>query len=106
MFTEAIDYDQPTTWGGAIDRSPCGTGTCARMTSLWAHGRLGLGESFSHRSIIGLEAKGSLLSQTNIGDYQAVVPQVTGSAWITGFNTFVLDENAPFPEGFTVGDIW
>lgn len=106
MLTGEVDYSDPTTWGGAIDRSPCGTGTCARMTSLWAHGRLALAESFSHKSIVGLEAKGRLLEQTKIGDFQAVIPEVTGSAWITAFNTFVLDETDPFPEGFKVGDIW
>ena len=106
MLTGEVDFNNPATWGGAIDRSPCGTGTCARMTSLHAHGRLALGEGFSHQSIVGLEAKGRLVDECRIGDYPAVVPEVTGSAWITGFNTFVLDETDPFPEGFTVGDIW
>ena len=106
MLTGEVDYANPTTWGGAIDRSPCGTGTCARMTSLWARGRLALGDKFSHNSIIGLEGQGRILSQTRIGDYQAVIPEVTGRAWITGLNTFVLDETDPFPEGFKVGDIW
>ncbi|UQZ88874.1 hypothetical protein C4J81_06560 [Deltaproteobacteria bacterium Smac51] len=106
MLTAEVDYSDPTTWGGAIDRSPCGTGTCARMTSLLAHGRLTLGENFSHQSIIGLEGKGRLIEQTKIGEYPAVIPEVTGNAWITGFNNFVLDETDPFPEGFKVGDIW
>lgn len=106
MLTGEVDYNNPSTWGGALDRSPCGTGTCARMTSLLAHGQLAIGEEFSHRSIVGLEGRGKLLEQSQIGDYQAVVPEVTGSAWITGFNTLVLDETDPFPEGFKVGDIW
>lgn len=106
MLTGEVDYSDSTTWGGAIDRSPCGTGTCARMASLMAHGRLDLNEKFSHKSIIGLEGRGRLLERTKVGDFQAVIPEVTGSAWITGFSTFVLEETDPFPEGFKVGDIW
>lgn len=106
MLTGEVDYDRPTTWGGAIDRSPCGTGTCARMTSLLTHGRLALSEKFAHKSIVGLEGRGVLVGKAKVGGIPAVIPEVTGSAWVTGFNTFVLDDTDPFPEGFKVGDIW
>ena len=98
--------DDPRTWTGALDRSPCGTGTCGRMAALHARGQLAMGEKFSHRSVIGTEFVGELVGETTIGPYAAVLPTLTGSAWITGRASWVLDETDPFPAGFTVGDIW
>jgi proline racemase len=106
VSTGILDWDRPATWTGAIDRSPCGTGTCARMATLHARGRLAVGEDFRHEGILGTVFTGRLLDETRIGDRPAVVPQITGQAWITGIADYVLDPTDPFPEGFTVGDIW
>ena len=88
---------------GAVDRSPCGTGTSAKMASLNAKGLLDFGEHFTHESIISTVFKCQLLGETKVGDFQAVVPEITGSAYITGMNTLVLDPEDPFQEGFQLG---
>ena len=106
VSTGDVDWDRPATWGGAIDRSPCGTGTCAKMAVMHARGELGLGEDFRHEGILGTVFTGRLISETQVGPYKAVVPTLSGQAWITGFNNYVLDPDDPFPQGFTVGDIW
>ncbi len=106
MSNGRLRADDPNTWTGALDRSPCGTGTCARMAALYARGQLAIGEKFSHRSIIGSEFVGELTGTTTIGPYAAVLPTITGSAWVTGYSRWVLDETDPFPTGYTVGDIW
>jgi proline racemase len=106
VSTSKLDWDRPATWTGSIDRSPCGTGTCAKMATLWAKGQLGLNEDFRHEGILGTVFTGRLLASTQIGPYPAVVPTISGQAWITGFSSYVVDAEDPFPEGFTVGDIW
>jgi proline racemase len=106
VSTGALDWDDPSTWTGAIDRSPCGTGTSARMAVLHAKGRLAVGEDFRHEGILGTVFTGRLLEETAIGDRAAVVPQITGSAWITGIADYFVDPTDPFPDGFTIGDIW
>jgi len=106
VSTGALDWERPASWTGAIDRSPCGTGTSARMATLHARGRLALGEDFRHEGILGTVFTGRLLEETFVGERPAVVPQITGRAWITGIADYVLDPTDPFPEGFTVGDIW
>lgn len=106
VSTGTLDWDRPSTWTGAIDRSPCGTGTCAKMAVLHAKGALGLGEPFRHEGILGTVFTGRLVGETAVGPFPAVVPELTGQAWITGFAQYVVDPDDPFPEGFTVGDIW
>jgi proline racemase len=106
VSTGQLDWDRPATWTGAIDRSPCGTGTCAKMAALHAKGELGLNEDFHHEGILGTIFTGRLLEETTVGPYRAVVPSISGRAWITGFCNYVLEAYDPFPEGFTVGDIW
>ena len=106
VSTGTLDWDKPSTWTGAIDRSPCGTGTSARMAVLHAKGALGLDEDFRHEGILGTVFTGRLVEELRVGDRGAVVPTITGSAWITGFASYVVDPSDPFPEGFTVGDIW
>ncbi len=106
VSTGTLDWDDPSTWTGAIDRSPCGTGTSARMAVLHARGRLAIGEDFRHEGILGTVFTGRLLEETTVGDRAAVVPQITGSAWITGIADYVVDPTDPFPDGFTIGDIW
>ncbi|GAA1057249.1 proline racemase [Agromyces luteolus] len=101
-----LERDDPATWTGALDRSPCGTGTSARMAALHARGQLALDEDFVHRSIIGSEFVGRLVGETEVAGRPAVLPTVTGRAWITGRSQWTLDPSDPFPEGYTVGDIW
>ena len=106
VSTRNLDWNRPSTWTGAIDRSPCGTGTCARMAVLHARGQLSLNEDFRHEGILGTVFTGRLVAETSIGDRPAVIPTITGSAWITGFASYVVDPEDPYPDGFTVGDIW
>lgn len=106
VSTGKLEWDRPSTWTGALDRSPCGTGTCAKMATLHARGSLGLGQPFRHEGVLGTVFTGTLLEETRVGPYRAVVPELAGTAWITGFAQYVLDPQDPFPEGFTVGDIW
>jgi proline racemase len=101
-----LDWSRPASFTGVLDRSPCGTGTCARMAVLHARGKLGVGEDFVHEGILGTAWTGRLLRETTVGPYRAVVPQLTGSAWITGRAEYELDPADPFPTGFTVGDLW
>jgi proline racemase len=106
VSTGTLDWERPSTWTGAIDRSPCGTGTCAKMATLHARGRLGLHQDFRHEGVLGTVFTGRLVEETTVGRYPAVVPTLRGQAWITGMSTYVVDPTDPFPEGFTVGDIW
>lgn len=106
MSTGNFSWDNPATWTGALDRCPCGTGTCAKMATLHAKGELPLGQKFRHRGILGNIYTGRLVEETTIGDRKAVVPTVSGTSWIFGYNTIVLDHDDPFTEGFTVGDTW
>jgi proline racemase len=87
---------------GWLDRSPCGTGTCARMATLHARGELGLGEEFVNESVIGTRFIGRLVGETEVGGVPAVVPEVTGRAWITAMGQYLLDERDPFPAGFAL----
>ncbi len=106
VSTGELDWDRPESWTGALDRSPCGTGTCARMAALYAKGKLGLHEDFVHEGILGTTFTGRLIEETRVGPYRAVVPTLSGRAWITGLVQYVVEADDPFPEGFTVGDIW
>jgi proline racemase len=87
---------------GWLDRSPCGTGTCARMASLHARGELAIGEEFVNESIIGTRFVGRLIEEADVGGVPAVVPEVTGRAWITAMGQYLLDERDPFPAGFAL----
>ncbi|TYK44892.1 proline racemase family protein [Actinomadura decatromicini] len=86
---------------GWFDRSPCGTGTCARMAQLHARGDLPLDTEFVNESFIGTRFHGRLVGTTEVGGLPAVVPEISGRAWITGTANYLLDPADPFPEGFT-----
>ncbi len=86
----------------AIDRSPCGTGTSARMAQWHAQGRLRPGEDFVHESIIGSIFRGRVEAETTCGEYPAIIPSVEGWARITGYNTIVIDDEDPYAHGFWV----
>jgi proline racemase len=98
--------DDPSTWAGVLDRSPCGTGTCARMAVMHARGELGIGEPFVHQGILGTTFVGELEAVTTVGDHAAVQPIISGRAWVTGRSEWQLDPSDPFPMGYTLGDIW
>ncbi|MGH4138530.1 proline racemase [Clostridium sp.] len=85
---------------GQIDRSPCGTGTSAKLAYLYAKGYLKQNEEFIYESIIGTMFKGKVLSEVQVGQFKGIVPEITGSAYITGFNQFVIDEEDPLKYGF------
>lgn len=86
----------------AIDRSPCGTGTSARMAQWAAQGRLEIGAPFVHESIIGSLFHGRVEAAAKVGALHAIVPSVAGWAQVTGHNTIVIDDRDPFAHGFTV----
>lgn len=106
VATGVLDWDRPETWTGALDRCPCGTGTSARMAVLHARGLLGLDEEFVYEGPLGTTFVGRIVEETTVGEYTAVVPEISGQGWITAFAEYVIDDTDPFPEGFTVGDIW
>lgn len=85
---------------GWFDRSPCGTGTSARMAQLHARGELPLEQDFDNESFIGTHFTGRLVGTTRVGGYDAVLPTITGRAWITGTAQYLLDPTDPFPAGF------
>jgi proline racemase len=85
---------------GWFDRSPCGTGTSARMAQLWSRGELPLATDFVNESFIGSRFTGRLVEETTVAGRLAVVPTITGRAWITGTAQYLLDPEDPFPAGF------
>jgi proline racemase len=110
MFTGPADVEGATAkntvviYPGTLDRSPCGTGTSARMAQLFGRGQLNLHENFVHESIIGSLFTGQLVEQTQLTpEISAVVPTIEGRAWIMGLQQFVLDPEDPFPAGFLLG---
>jgi len=86
----------------AIDRSPCGTGTSARMAQLAARGRLKVGDEFIHESIIGSLFDGRVEASARVGNHDAIVPSISGWARQHGINTIFVDERDPFAHGFCV----
>ncbi|MFT4524273.1 MAG: 4-hydroxyproline epimerase [Granulosicoccus sp.] len=86
----------------AIDRSPCGTGTSARMAQWAAKGRLKVGDEFVHESFIGSQFVGRVEAETNVGEYPAIVPSIEGWAKLTGYNTIIIDDEDPYAHGFQV----
>lgn len=88
---------------GQVDRSPCGTGTSAKMAALYAKGHLAIDEPFVNESIIGTRFTGRLLREEQVGDIAAVIPEITGRAFVTGHHQFVVDEHDPLGNGFLLG---
>jgi proline racemase len=85
---------------GWFDRSPCGTGTSARMAELWARGELPLHTDFVNESFIGTRFIGRLVAETTVAGRPAVIPTITGRAWVTGMGQYLLDPTDPMPDGF------
>ncbi len=76
------------------------------MAVLYAKGKLALHQDFHHEGILGTIFTGCLIGETRVDPYPAVIPTLSGQAWITGFANYVVDPDDPFPNGFTIGDIW
>ena len=99
--SEQADIKNAVLFGDVgIDRSPCGTGTSAKLAALHARGELGVDEEFIHESIIGSLFKARILDVTTVGQYQAVIPEVTGSAYLMAMSTIFIDPNDPHKHGF------
>ena len=86
----------------AIDRSPCGTGTSARMAQWYAKGKLKRGDQFIHESIIGSKFIGTIEDEVMVGDKKAILPGIEGWAMVTGYNTIIIDDDDPYAHGFQV----
>lgn len=106
MPSGVADLNDPATWTGVFDRSPCGTGTSGRMAAMHARGELSVGETFVHESMLGTEFIGRINGTTRLGAYEAILPSISGRGFVAGFHEFVLEPDDPFPRGYTVGDIW
>lgn len=85
------------------DRSPCGTGTSAKLATLYARGEIGINEPFVYESFIGSQFEGKILKEAQVGEFKAVIPQITGSAYLLGETTYVIDPLDPLKYGFQVG---
>lgn len=98
---EKATYKNVVIFGqGQVDRSPCGTGTSAKLATLHARGELKEGEKFVYESILGTLFEGEIVGTTKVGEFDAVLPKITGSAYMTGFNNFLIDEDDPVKYGF------
>lgn len=106
MPTGHLDPTRPETWRGVLDRSPCGTGTSARMACLHARGELGLDEPFVHEGVLGTTFEGRLHEVVDAHGRSAVIPSIRGRGWITGRAEICVHPDDPFPAGYTLGDLW
>lgn len=104
--TAPVDLNDPNTWTGALDRGVCGTGTCALMAIEHAKGKLKIDEPFINEGLLGIQFEGRAIEETEIHGHKAIVPTIGGQCWIYGYSKWVLDPEDPFPNGFTIGDIW
>ena len=91
---------------GRLDRSATGTGLSARLAVLHARGLMSVGDSMTHASAIGSTFEGRIVEETRVGDRDAIVPAIRGSAWITGIWQVLVDPTDPYPEGYLLSDTW
>lgn len=87
-----------------LDRSPCGTGTSARMADLFAKGKMKVGDEFVHESLIGTLFRGKIIGESSVGEYPAIIPEVAGNAYITGFQQLVVEPDDPLKKGFLLSE--
>ncbi len=106
LSTGAFDPVRPHALTGILDRSPCGTGTCAKMAVLHARGQLDIGQDYVNAGPMGTRFTGRIEEVTSVGPYPAIVPTLSGQGWIYGTSNYLLDPTDPFQDGFTIGDIW
>jgi proline racemase len=88
-----------------LDRSPCGTGTSARMADLFARGKMSVGDELVHESIIGTLFRGKIVAETKLGKYPAIIPEISGNAYVTGFQQLIVELDDPLKEGFLLSDV-
>lgn len=93
-----VIFGKDPTW--QVDRSPCGTGTCAHTAMLYAKGKVKLNEELIHESIIGTMFRAKAVEETKVGNYKAIIPEISCKAYITGFCTYVIDSEDPLKHGF------
>jgi trans-L-3-hydroxyproline dehydratase len=91
---------------GKLDRSPTGTGCSALMAVLHAKGLMAVGDSYIGRSVIDSKFIGRIAGETTVGNHKAIIPQITGRAWISGQTTLLLDPDDPYPDGYKISDTW
>lgn len=91
---------------GKIDRSPTGTAVSARMALLHAKGEMNVGDTLVAHSIIGSEFRGKIVNTTSVGDTPAIIPEISGRAWVTGTHQHMLDPDDPWPKGYRLSDTW
>lgn len=91
---------------GRVDRCPCGTGTCARLAVMHAKGEIGQSERFTHKSLIDSIFTAEIVGTTKVAEYNAVIPAVSGRAWITAQCSYILEEGDPYPTGYAITDTW
>jgi proline racemase len=106
VSTGVFNPSRPEALTGILDRSPCGTGTCAKMAVLHARGLLEVGQDYVNAGPMGTTFTGRIVDTTQIGPYPAIVPTLSGQGWIYGTSNWSLDPSDPFPQGYTIGDIW
>lgn len=99
--SEDADIQNAVVFGqGQLDRSPCGTGTSAKLADLYARGKIKVGEQIVNESIICTKFIGKVLSKAKVGEFDAIIPEITGSAYITGFSQYLIDPDDPVKHGF------
>ncbi len=106
VSTGGYNPARPHALPGTLDRSPCGTGTCAKMAVMHARGMLEVGQDYVNAGPLGTTFTGRIEEVTQIGPYPAIIPTISGQAWIYGTSNYLLDPTDPFQAGFTIGDIW
>lgn len=87
---------------GMIDRSPCGTGTCAKLAYMYNTNKLKLNETFINQRFTGVSFKGRVIEETKIDKYKAIISSITGVAYIDGYSAFLIDEDDPLKYGFVI----
>lgn len=107
MTNGKLNWGNPDTFTAMLDRSPCGSGTAAIMANLYTKGKLKVGQDFLNYSIVGSQFKGRIVGTETLPNGQpAILPEISGRAFITAFTKAVIEPDDMFPTGFTVGDIW
>ena len=106
ISTGNFDPNNPVGVGGVLDRSPCGTATCAKMAVLHAKGLLKVGQDYVNAGPLGTTFTGRIEGTTKVGPYDAIIPSLSGRGWIYGVTQYMLDPTDPFQTGFTIKDIW
>lgn len=106
VSTGAFKADRPQDLTGVLDRSPCGTGTCAKLAVMHAKGQIQTGARYVNQGPMGTTFTCEIVEETQVGPYPAILPALSGQAWIYGLSHHSLDPTDPFPQGYKIGDIW